>query len=237
KAVDQFEKAIALQTVAFGASDPFTLKTRSSLGLALFRSDQSAQAKQVLQGTLADQTRVLGAGHRDTLQTAVILGLVLKEMYDDQDVSFNEKTYQQALQSLGPRNQLTLEAESNYAWALRWRGQPQKALELAELAARGLQDLMGEENSHTMFAAYNRACCLDAVGRRDEAAVAFRQLLATRNRVLGPTHVDSLFTAWHLADNRRVAGDPSAALAVLDSVMSSLKSSASNPSVRRSEPM
>ena len=51
----------------------------------------------------------------------------------------------------------------------------------------------------------------------------FGPLLKTRNRVLGPTHNDSLYAAWRYADSLQKTGDDAAALEVLDAVRAKLK--------------
>ena len=58
-----------------------------------------------------------------------------------------------------------------------------------------------------------------------------------RNRVLGPTHVDSLYTAWRLADSWQRAGEKAAAIAALEDVHSNLKSIDTTASIRRSDPL
>ena len=148
-----------------GNLDPAVLKTRSELGHALYTASDFEGGKATLQATLADQTKVLGQGHPDTIHTAMALALVLMEEHDPEDVAFGEKTYNIALASFGPNHPLTLEAAYNYAWILRWRGDYQKALQFAESAARGLQEVKGEADLKTMFAAYNYASCLYEVHR------------------------------------------------------------------------
>ena len=82
------------------------------------------------------------------------------ELHDPDDVAFSEKIYKTALAALGPRHPLTLDAETNYSWVLRWRNQFEKALEFAEPSAIGLRQLKGDADPRAMFAAYNYASCL-----------------------------------------------------------------------------
>ena len=77
-------------------------------------------------------------------------------------------------------------------------GDKEKALEDAEPAAIGLREVKGAEDPRAMFAAYNYGACLYELGRYKEAADVFEPLLAVRYRVLGPTHIDSLYTALAL---------------------------------------
>ncbi|HTQ39418.1 MAG TPA: serine/threonine-protein kinase [Pirellulales bacterium] len=237
KAVEQLQKAVALHRTLAGNRDPSTLKSLSNLGLALHNANQYSEAKRVLESALADQSKVLGESHPDTIQTGINLSLVHMDLGDPGNVTFGEKLYRKASDTLGPHHPLTLQAENTYAWELRWDNQLEKALQFAEPAATGLRDLKGEDDPQAMFASYNYASCLRELGRYQEAADVFEPLLAVRYRVLGPTHIDSLYTAWCLANCRQLAGDKSAALAVLEEVHSNLKSIETTENIRRVDPL
>ncbi len=233
KAVQQFEMAIALRRTLAGELDPNTLLSRSYLGSSLFKAHRLSDAKESLKKTLSDQSKVLGEGHPDTIRTAIYLVVVLQELHDTDDLAFAEKTYRRALENLGPRHERTLEAQSQYAWVLRHRGQAEKALEHAQAAALGERAVIGEDQTRTMDADYNYAACLHELHRYEEAAKELKRLLAVQYRVLGPTHSRSLTAAERLANVHRQAGDNAAALAVLEEVCSRLKSIESVPSVLR----
>ena len=237
KAVEQLEKAIALQRTLDGELGPSTMKSRSNLGLALHNAGQYSDAKDVLVSALDDQTKVLGESNPDTIQSAIYLGLVLMEIHDKDDLEYTEKTYRQALAALGPKHPLTLDAHNTYAWVLRWRGDLEKALENAEPAATGLREVKGADDLRAMFAAYNYASCLYELHRYKEAAEVFESLLKVRYRVLGPTHIDSLYSAWRVADSLLQSGDKAAALAVLEEVHSNLKSVETLGNIRRGDPL
>ncbi len=237
KGFEQLEKAVALHEQLEGKLDPETLRSRSQLGHALYIANRYEDARKVLKSVINDQSKVLGESHPDTLETGIHLGLVLMELRDPDDVSFSEKIYKTALAALGSRHPLTLDAENNLSWTLRWRNQFEKALEFAEPAAIGLRQLMGEADPRAMFAAYNYASCLFDVHRYKEAAEAFQPLLELRTRILGPTHVDTLYTLWRVGDSWRNAGDAAAALAALDIAHSELNSFTATESIRRSDPL
>ena len=119
KAMEQLEKALAIHRQQSGDLDRATLKSRADLAHALYLANQYEKSKEALKSVLADQTRVLGESHPDTIETAIHLGLVYMELKDPDDIAFSEKTYQTALAALGPRHPLTLDAETNYSWVLR----------------------------------------------------------------------------------------------------------------------
>ncbi len=112
KAAEQFQMAVSLRRKLAGDLDPSTLISRSYLGSALQYAHRPSEAMEVLQSTLADQTKVLGAGHPDTIRTEIYLDLVLREMHDEKALEHSEKTFQHAHQALGPRHPRTLELGS-----------------------------------------------------------------------------------------------------------------------------
>jgi tetratricopeptide (TPR) repeat protein len=69
-----------------------------------------------------------------------------------------------------------------------------------------------------MYAAYNYAVCLGIAKRYPEAANELQQLFKTRRRALGPSHIDTLFTAWRLIEYSRLAGDKATARDTFDEV-------------------
>lgn len=237
KAAEQFEKSVSLRRTMAGQLDPGTMRSRDNLGVALHDANQYIEAKQMLESTLADQTKVLGENDPDTLETAVHLNFVLMDLFDQDDLIRSEKTYRQAVAALGPRHPVTLQAESSYAWVLRWHKQFEKSLEYAEPAAIGLREVKGAEDLSTMRAVYNYGACLHETGRFKEGAVVFEPLLAVRFHVLGPNHIDSLYAAWRLAVCRRRSGDQPGALAVLEEVHSNLKSIETLENIRRGDPL
>ena len=126
KAVEQLEMAVALRRMLAGDLDPSTLLSRYSLGSALFDANQFSEAKKVLESTLADQSKVLGEGHPDTIHTAIYLSAVLRSLHAENGLEFAEKSFLQARKFLGPQHERTLEAQCQYSWSLRWNGQFEK---------------------------------------------------------------------------------------------------------------
>ena len=88
-----------------------------------------------------------------------------------------------------------------------------------------------------MFAAYNFGVCLEDVHRYKEAIEVLEPLVALRYRVLGPTHNDTLFAAWRLAECSALAGDKPAVLAVLEQVHSNLKAIETTRNLRCTDPL
>jgi tetratricopeptide (TPR) repeat protein len=220
KAVQQLEPAVALWQSVAGPLEPRTLKCRSALGNALSRSRRFPEAKQLLTSTLADQTKVLGASHLDTLGTAIYLSYTYMETGDEDNLEHAERTYQTALAALGLRHPTTLEAEYTLSWALRWHGKNDEALEHARVAAAGLRETVGSDDIRAMFASYNYAVCLHGNGQLNEAAAELRSLLEVRKRVLGPAHTDTYWTVFRLAFALNALGQTTESKAIVDDFFS-----------------
>ena len=236
RAIEQLEKASATWQQLAGPLDPRFLKTRSNLGIAFYNAGRFTEASNLLRSTLADQTKALGAGHPDTLDTGMHLGIVLMEMLDPKSVSQAESTYRNALREWGPRDSKTFDAMSGYSWTLRWNGKNQLALELGKTSADGLRETLGEDSIRTMYAIYNYASCLGVLQQYAESAKTLKGLLAapanSRQR-----HVDTLYTSWRYADYSRASGDPDAAIAVLNEVYANLDAIKATNNWRRCNPL
>jgi serine/threonine protein kinase/tetratricopeptide (TPR) repeat protein len=230
KAVDQLRKAVDLRESIGGHLDPATMRCRSALGMALFKASHWNESQKILESVWADQTRVLGAGSADVTQTATYLALVCLELRgvasrfsvfppdNDRDLEVSRQGYNAALARLGPRHAATLKIENELGWVLRWRGQYKEAAGYAKEAADSLRELKGPDDPDALFARYNYAACLGELKRFDDGAAEFRQVLVARTRLLGPTHFDTICTAWQLGMALRHAGRNDEGLKVIKDV-------------------
>ncbi|HEX3601877.1 MAG TPA: serine/threonine-protein kinase, partial [Lacipirellulaceae bacterium] len=227
KAVEQLRKAVDLRESIGGHLDPATMRCRSALGMALFKASHWNESQKILESVWADQTRVLGAGSADGTETAHHLTAVCMELRggpptwsalppeNDRDLEVSRQGYNEALARLGPRHVATLKIENELAWVLRWRGQYKEAAGYAKEAADGLRELKGPDDPDALFARYNYAACLGELKSFDDAAAEFRQVLAARTRLLGPTHFDTICTAWQLGMALRNPGRNDESLKVI----------------------
>jgi tetratricopeptide (TPR) repeat protein len=227
KAVEQLRKAVDLRESLAGHLDPATMKCQTALGLALFKASHWNESQKILESVWANQTRVLGAGSADGTETACYLAVVCLELRggpaawstfppeNDRDLEVSRQGYEAALARLGPRRVETLKIENELGWVMRWRGQFKEASGYAKEAADGLRELKGTDDPDALFARYNYAACLGELKSFDDAAAEFRQVLAARTRLLGPTHFDTICTAWQLGMALRNAGKNDDALKVI----------------------
>ena len=193
-AIEQFTFALGLREATSGERDPKTLQCKFYLAYSHAIAGNEAQADQLFQETLAQQSDVLGPDHADTLRTAVYIGVL-----DINDLDHAEDVFHRSVTALGPDHPTTLIAQSQYAWSLRWRSQYQEALKQAQPSATKLRQILGETHRDVIFAEYNYASCLQMVGRYDEAAKKLQRLLDLRDETLGPLHLDTLWTVARLA--------------------------------------
>ena len=247
KAVEQLEQAVELRQTLFSDQDRRTLKSRGNLGYAQYLMGRFAEAGRTLKSVWQEQSKVLGPADPDTLETSTRFCITLMEIRqslpesqrDGLDLQISESSYRAALARYGLRHSLTLDAESTYAWVLRWRGTPEsnaQALDLSREAAIGLRELGGPEDVRAQFAAYGYAGSLSELGRHEEAAVEFKQVLEIRTRVLGWSHIDTMFTVWRLAAELRDSDKKAEAVAVLDAYYAHLDEALLTNSFRRGRP-
>ena len=119
-------------------------------------------------------------------------------------------------------NLATLNAEHQLSQSLRWGGKTAEALGYAREASIGLVETRGRDDPDAMWASYNYAACLSETGHPDEAVNELQPVLAVRYRILGPTHRDTMQTAWRLAKTLQIAGKPQQSFAVLEEVQAHL---------------
>jgi serine/threonine-protein kinase len=73
------------------------------------------------------------------------------------------------------------------------QGRGDEALELLGRASRAVARGVREEHPVAISVKLNLAGTLEVLGRREEAVGLYRQVIATRERVLGPLHADTLW--------------------------------------------
>jgi tetratricopeptide (TPR) repeat protein/tRNA A-37 threonylcarbamoyl transferase component Bud32 len=213
KAAVQFEKAAKLWESLFGRLDQRTLHSRSEWGAVA-----GGKSLAILESTLADQTRVLGPTHIDTLGTAFNLAFNLMSAHDPKDLEFTQDVYERSLAALGPRNVMTLKLQYVLSWILRWRGKYEEALVHAKPAALGLRELSGSDDVDAMLASYNYAACLQTAHRSEEAAAELKIVHDARMRVLGPSHTTTQFTTWRLVSVLQHLGRTPEAIEIVNDV-------------------
>jgi transposase-like protein len=143
--------------------------------------DSPAQAILMAHSLAADQERILGAGHPDTLASRDNLGASYRMAgRADEAIALHEQTLAAGGRVLGADHPDTLASRNNLALAYRAAGRTDEAIALHEqtLAARGR--VLGADHPSTLASRNNLALAYRAVGRTDEAIALNKQTMASR---------------------------------------------------------
>ena len=216
KAVEQLEQAVELRQTLFGDQDRRTLKSRGNLGHAQYLMGRFAEADRTLKSVWKEQSKVLGPADPDTLETSTRFCITLMEIRqslpesqrDGQDLQISESSYRAAVRGTAPaiRSPWTPKALMRGSCAGVVRRSPmRRRLDLSREAAIGLRELSGPEDVRAQFAAYGYAGSLSELGRTRGSGGRIQAGPGNQDaRVLGWSHIATMFTVWRLG--RRAEG-------------------------------
>ena len=178
---------------------------------ALWHLDQLGESPEraILIGErlVADQERLLGADHPDTLMSRNNLALAYSAAgRTGEATALHEQVLAARERVLGPEHPDTLGSRDNLALAYRAAGRTSEAIALNERALAARERVLGPEHPDTLGSRDNLALAYRAAGRTDEAIALHEQALAAYERVLGPEHPDTLMARGNLAIAYRAAG-------------------------------
>jgi tetratricopeptide (TPR) repeat protein len=169
--------------------------------------DSTAQAIAIGERLVADQERVLGPDHPDTLGSRNNLALAYRAAGRfDEAISLHEQALAARERVLGLDHPGTLTARDNLALAYRDAGRTAEAIPLHEQALAARERVLGPDHPDTLTSRNNLAAAYQVAGRFDEAISLHEQALAARERVRGPDHPDTLRSRHSLAVAYQVAG-------------------------------
>jgi tetratricopeptide (TPR) repeat protein len=169
--------------------------------------DSAGQAITVGERLAADQARLLGPDHPDTLGSRNDLAVAYRDAGRTAEaITLHEQTLTARERVLGPDHPLTLYSRDNLAVAYRDAGRTAEAITLHEQALTARERLLGPDHPDTLTSRNNLALAYRAAGRTAEAITLHEQALTTRERTLGPDHPDTLTSRDNLAVAYRAAG-------------------------------
>jgi tetratricopeptide (TPR) repeat protein len=212
---DLVEQILAVhEHVAVFSGEPDSELTQAVLrlrGWALWflndLGDSAAQAIAVGEPLLADQERVLGPDHPDTLGSRNNLALAYQAAGRAAEaIPLHERTLADRERTLGPDHLDTLASRNNLAAAYRAAGRAAEAIPLHERTLADYERTLGPDDPSTLTSRNNNALAYWAAGRFAEAIALHERTLADRERVLGPDHPDTLTSRNNLAAAYRAAG-------------------------------
>ncbi|MFI7708527.1 tetratricopeptide repeat protein [Nonomuraea sp. NPDC049480] len=196
------------------------LTLRSLCGRYLYDLADLTRAIPLLQQTLADRERVLGADHPDTLNSRNNLAYVCRKAGD---LTRAIPLYEQALADrervLGAEHPDTLTSRNNLALAYQMAGDLTRAIPLYEQALADRERVLGAEHPDTLSSRNNLAVAYQDAGDRTRAMPLLQQALADRVRVLGADHPDTLSARNNLAVAYQTAGDLIRAIPLYEQIL------------------
>jgi len=180
-------------------------------GLAVFflshLGDSAQQPIAIAEPLLADQERLLGADHPDTL--AVRMGLAVAYQRAGriaEAITLFEQTLTDRERVLGADHPDTLAGRISLANTYRDAGRTAEAITLHEQNLADLERVLGTGHPETLTTRNNLALAYRDAGRIAEAITLHEQTLADRERVLGADHPQTLRTRTNLANDYQLAG-------------------------------
>ena len=169
--------------------------------------DSAAQAIAVAEPLLADQERVLGPDHLDTLNSRNNLAAAYWAAGRAAEaIALHERTLADRERVLGPDHPSTLQSRNNLAAAYQSAGRAAEAIPLHERTLADYERVLGPDHPETLTSRNNLAEAYRAAGRAAEAIPLHERTLADYERVLGPDHPGTLNSRNNLAASYVAAG-------------------------------
>ncbi|MBV1854571.1 tetratricopeptide repeat protein [Catellatospora tritici] len=180
---------------------------RSWAGRALTDAGDLTRAISILEATLADRLRVLGAYHPDTLASRTSLADAYQSAGRlDKAIDLHEQVLADRARVLGADHPDTLTSRTSLAHAYQSAGRLDEAIDLHEQVLADCLRVLGADHHTRLLTRNNLAYAYHAAGRLDEAIDLYEQVLADCLRVLGADHPDTLTSRSNLADAYQSAG-------------------------------
>jgi hypothetical protein len=169
--------------------------------------DSAARSILIAEPLLADQERVLGADHPDTLGTRNNLANAYRAAgRTDKAITLHKRTLADRQRVLGADHPDTLGTRNSLAIDYRAAGRTAEAITLHEQNLADQERALGADHPDTLGTRNNLANAYQEAGRAAEAITLHEQTLADRQRVLGADHPGTLRTRGNLANAYQEAG-------------------------------
>jgi len=220
RTVRHFARTRGIYHALLGPNDPATLACNNNLALAYEAAGKLEEATSLLEMTLADASRAIGARHPDTLTTANNLaGAYQRAGNLQQAIPLYRETLAAREQALGPRHRDTLDSLRNLADAYREAGRLKEAIQLLTRAVREQSLVLGPSYPSTLITRRSLACAYRQAGDLPTAITLFEQALDDTQRAMGADHPFTLAVRTELADIYGVAGNPQRGVPMLEQIV------------------
>jgi tetratricopeptide (TPR) repeat protein len=242
EAAELREKTLRMRKRVLGEDHPDTLLSMNNLAIMYSNQGRWIEATELREKTLRIQKEVLREDHPDTLRSMNNLSLT----YQNQGrwieaAELQEKTLRIMTRVLGENHPHTLSAMKNLAITYRSQGQRIEAAELQEKPLRieeqGKLDDAVEILERTVALITKAELTNDLMaetitelgvtysyqGRHKEAVELLQKALAKRRDSIGETHLDTLHTMYHLAEDYRCQQKWDEAAELQENVVTTMK--------------
>ncbi|MFI0506925.1 FxSxx-COOH system tetratricopeptide repeat protein [Streptomyces albogriseolus] len=204
----------------FPPDTPEVLHARHRLAGALMEGGESHRALRILDGVVADRTRLLGADHPDTLESLNDLGSC--HIYEG-DVQSGERMLARAARGrervLGRSHPQTLKSRGYLATCHAVQRRPDEAASLLEQVAAESAHVLGPDHLDTLEYRNLLAGSLMMTSRLDEALRLQEALAADCERALGSDDPHTLSVRTDLSGLYSMAGRKQDAIALQERVV------------------
>ena len=156
------------------------------------------EARSQIATIVENQERLLGANHRDTLQSRLIAAKISDDLadYNRAEVEMLD-LIEDIRAALGDEHRDLMTAQASLGNHFRLRGNLEKAEETYRDLLQERRRILGEDHPDTLRSLGSVASCLWSRKRYAEAEALFREQLLNRQRVFGDDHpltIDSMFS-------------------------------------------
>ncbi|MET8582913.1 FxSxx-COOH system tetratricopeptide repeat protein [Streptomyces collinus] len=186
----------------------------------LFHQGRDGQTIALRKAILAQEVRVLGDIHPDTLVTRHNLAHAYGAAGDlERAIPLFETTLTQKLQVRGETHPGTLITRNQLAAAYQAAGDLERAIPLYETTLTQQVQVLGETHPSTLITRNNLAHAYHAAEDLERAIPLFETTLTQQVQVLGETHPYTLITRNNLAHAYRATGDLERAIPLYETTL------------------
>jgi len=198
-----------------------TGKKKYNLGREYYGLQRYVEAEQVLQQSVQQREKGLGAEHVDTLRSKYWLAVTLhKQQRYGEAEQLLQQSVQQREKVLGAEHVNTLRSKYWLAVTLHKQQKYGEAERLLRQSVQQREKVLGAEHVDTLWSKYWLAVTLHEQQKYSEAEQLLRQSVQQREKVLGEYHKDTL-ASKELLQKVVIAKVPSAPTNALTEIVSS----------------
>jgi serine/threonine protein kinase/tetratricopeptide (TPR) repeat protein len=207
RAIRQIERARALYETLWGADNPYTLRSMSSLAGAYRDAGRLADAVTLAEEAFRRHRARLGPDHLNTVSSMLHLaGAYRAAGRAAEAVPLCERAVAVSRTRLGPEHHHTVTAVNNLAAMYRDVGRLAEALALHEEVLKLRTAQLGPDHPYTLTSMNNLATTYRELGRFADAIGLHEAALKVQKARLGPDHPHTLNNMNNLAGAYRDAG-------------------------------